>query len=267
MKTIAVTSGKGGVGKTNISVNLAIELARRGKRVVVFDADLGLANVDVVMGVRAEWTLQHALSGEKLLRQVIQPGPGGVEFIAGGSGIEALANLQGNQLERFLMELADLERSTDILIFDTGAGIDNNVLTFLQASDEVLLITTPDPASVTDAYAIAKALWIKRPSAQIKVILNMVNDEAHAIAVFSKLRSITEQFLDKTLEFGGYVRFDPKAVNWIRKRRPFVLNDPRIPASQDISNVAAKLLGVEAQPKTLSLVDNFRSLFGLRKTA
>lgn len=268
MKTIAITSGKGGVGKTNISVNLAIQLSLNGHRTIVFDADLGLANVDVILGIRAEHTLQDALSGEKTLRQIIQEGPGGVRFIAGGSGIEALANLQGPRLEQFLGELAELEGNTDVLIFDTGAGIDNNVLTFLQAADEVLLVATPDPASVTDAYAISKALWARRPSAQVKVILNMVNDEAHALAVFGKLRSITEQFLGKSLSFGGYVRFDHKAMGWIRKRRPFVINEPRMAASIDIQTIAARLVGGEEPArKSVGFAETFRSLFGLKKSA
>lgn len=267
MRAIAVTSGKGGVGKTNLSVNLAIQLAQRKQRVILFDADLGLANVDVVLGIRAEWTLQHAISGERTLRQVITPGPGGVDFIAGGSGVEALSTLQGGQLERFLMELSELEMSKDFLIFDTGAGIDDTVMTFLMASDEILLVATPDPASITDAYAIAKALWAKRPTATIKVILNMANDEAHAHAVFSKLRSITEQFLGKTLEFAGYVRFDPKAVEWIRKRRPFSLNAPNLPASRDIAALAGSLLGETNESRSFSLVDSFRNMFGLKKSA
>ena len=157
--------------------------------------------------------------------------------------------------------------NNDFLIFDTGAGIDNSVMTFLMAADEILLVATPDPASITDAYAIAKALWTKRPTATMKVILNMVNDEAHAQAVFSKLRSITEQFLGKSLEFAGYVRFDPKAVEFIRKRRPFSLNAPGIPASQDISVIASRLLGESTGRKSLSLVESFRGLFGLKKTA
>lgn len=264
MRTIAITSGKGGVGKTNISANLGIQLARRGRRVVVFDADLGLANLDVVLGCAAPYTLQHALTGEKSLSQIVADGPVGMRFIAGGSGVEGLVNMSGPQLDRFLSELAELERSTDILIFDTGAGLDGTVMTFLQAADETLLVCTPDPASITDAYATAKALWNRRPDANIRVILNMVIDDAHAKAVFAKLKSITEQFLGKTLLFGGFVRMDPRAVDCIRKRRPFSLADPSLPASQDVSGIAASLLGMDYEPAKLSLVDKFRSMFGLQ---
>lgn len=264
MRTIAVTSGKGGVGKTNLSANLGIQLARKGRRVVIFDADLGLANLDVVLGVPATYTLQHVLSGERTLTQVLTDGPAGVRFIAGGSGVEALVNLSGPQLERFLSELAELERSTDILIFDTGAGIDGNVMTFLQAADETLLICTPDPASITDAYATAKALWTRRPDATVRVILNMVLDDAHAKAVYTKLRMITEQFLGKSLLYGGHVRQDNRALECIRKRRPFSLVNPALPASQDVTAIASGLLGMDHEPTKVSLANKFRALFGMQ---
>lgn len=264
MRTIAVTSGKGGVGKTNLSANIGIQLSKRARRVVIFDADLGLANLDVVLGTAAPFTLQHVLTGEKTLSQVVTDGPAGTRFIAGGSGIEALVNLSGPQLERFLSELAELERSTDILIFDTGAGLDGNVMTFLQAADETLLICTPDPASITDAYATAKALWTRRPDAVIRVILNMVLDDAHAKAVFVKLKSITEQFLGKSLLYGGHVRQDNRALECIRKRRPFSIADPSLPASQDVTAIAAALLGMDYEPARVSLVDKFRGMFGLQ---
>lgn len=267
MRTIAITSGKGGVGKTNLSANIAIQLAQKGHRVTLFDADLGLANVDVILGVRAEWNLQNMISGERTLNQIIAKGPGGIDFIAGGSGVEALAKLSGVDLDRFLTELADLERRNDFLIFDTGAGIDHVVLTFLQAADETLLVATPDPASITDAYAIAKALWHRRPNARIEVIMNMVHDEPHAMAVFAKLRAITEQFIGQRLEYAGFVRFDAKAVDWIRKRRPFSLADPKLAASQDVRALAAHILGERVDNERQTLVDRFRSMLGFAKSA
>lgn len=262
MRTIAVTSGKGGVGKTNISANLGIQLAKRNQRVIVFDADLGLANLDVVLGVKATATLQNVLSGEKQLKEIVTNGPAGMRFIAGGSGVEALINLSGPQLDRFLSELSELEKYTDILIFDTGAGIDGTVMTFLQASDEILLIATPDPASITDAYATAKALFIRRPDAKVKVVLNMVHDEAHAKAVFAKLKAITEQFLGKSLHFGGYVRQDQKALDWIRKRQPFSFAEPMLPASQDLMSIAATLMGQEYDKSSGGIADKLRAVFG-----
>jgi flagellar biosynthesis protein FlhG len=269
LRTYAVTSGKGGVGKTNISANLGLSLSGRGQRVLVFDADIGLANLDVVLGCRAEATLQSVIAGEKMLAEVIQQGPAGLRFIAGGSGIEALVNLDGPASDRFLTDLARLEHDTDILIFDTGAGIDGNVMTFLSAADEVLLVVTPDPASLTDGYATAKALYMRKPDAVVRVILNMVDDEAQARGVFAKLFSIANQFLGKQMRYGGHVRLDPGAVAFIRQRKPFVLGDPNLPASQDVQAIAASLLGQSFQARPEGLVDRLRSVFsfGMKKTA
>ena len=269
MRTIAVTSGKGGVGKTNLSANLAIALTSLGKRVVVFDADLGLANLDVVLGTKSQFTLQHVLAGEKRLIEVVAPGPGGISFIAGGSGVQGLVNLNGQQLERFLAELAEFERSADILIFDTGAGIDELVMTFAEAADETLLVTTPDPASITDAYATAKLLYGRKPDASVRVVMNMVSDEAHAKAVFAKIQTISHQFLGKNLIYGGHIRNDHRAIACIRSRRPFLIADPTCPAAQDVSVVAARLTGQSYEVPQSTLSDRFRTIFsfGVKRSA
>lgn len=269
MRTIAVTSGKGGVGKTNLSANLAIAFAQKGLRTLVFDADLGLANLDVVLGTRAPFTLQNVMSGEKSLAEIVCQGPGGIQFIAGGSGVQALVNLAGEQLDGFLVQLAELETSTDVLIFDTGAGIDANTMTFLEAADDVLLVTTPDPASITDAYATAKTLYSSKPSAQVRVVMNMVADEAQARAVYAKLFSIAQQFLDKTVHYAGHVRQDPVAVACIRKRQPFLLGDPHCAASRDVAALASGLLGQSYTPAGDSLVDRLRNVFsfGVKRSA
>lgn len=269
MRTIAITSGKGGVGKTNLSANLGIALALRGKRILLFDADLGLANLDVVLGCTAKGTLQNVLAGEMTLKDAISMGPSGVRFVAGGSGVEALVNLSGAQLERFLNEIQELEKSTDILIFDTGAGIDENVMTFLQAADEILLVSTPDPSSITDAYATAKTLWNRRPDARIRVVMNMVTDEAEGRAVFAKLQAIARQFLDKALGFAGYVRYDQRAIAHIRRRRPFLQGDEKLNASQDVLALSAELLGQTHERESAGFASRFRNLFtaGLKKSA
>ncbi|MFY9234073.1 MAG: MinD/ParA family protein [Fimbriimonadaceae bacterium] len=269
MRTIAVTSGKGGVGKTNISANVGLALAQKGKRVVIFDADLGLANLDVVLGTKAQYALHDCLGGEKKLVEIVTHGPGGIQFIAGGSGVEALVNLNSTQLERFLTELQDFSQFTDIMIFDTGAGIDQTVMAFLQASDETLLVITPDPASITDAYATAKLLFSHKPEAVVRVVLNQVFDEAQARAVYSKVNGIAQQFLGKHLIFGGYIRHDLRALQCIRKRQPYVIGDPLAPASQDVFSVAAGLLGHEHTPEREGFVNRLRNVFsfGWKKSA
>ena len=263
MRTIAVTSGKGGVGKTNLAANLAIAFAKKGLRTLVFDADLGLANLDVVLGTRAPFTLQHALSGDKRLSEIATQGPGGIQFIAGGSGVEALVRLSGEQLESFLGQLAELEQSTDILIFDTGAGIDHNTMTFLEAADDVLLVTTPDPASITDAYATAKILYSHKGAARVRVVMNMVADEPQARAVFAKLFSISQQFLGKSLLYAGHVRQDHQAVACIRKRQPVLVGAPMCAASPGVLGVCAGLLGEAYRPASESLVSRLRNVFGI----
>ena len=269
MRTIAVTSGKGGVGKTNISANLGIALAQRGKKVVIFDADLGLANLDVVLGVSAKFTLPHVLNGSKSLLEALTDGPGGIRFVAGGSGVEALVNLNGVQLERFLSQLAELEADTDFLIFDTGAGIDGTVMTFLQAADETLLVVTPDPASITDAYATAKGLFSYHPNASVRVVMNMVHDEVQARGVFGKLKVVVSQFLNKNLLFGGFIRQDSLALEQIRRRQPFVIAAPESRAAEDVRALVANLLGEEYTRSTRSLTSKLRGLFsfGMKRSA
>ncbi len=267
MRTLAVTSGKGGVGKTNLSANLAIAFAERNLRVMVIDGDIGLANLDVILGVRSPLKLQHAITREKTLAEVIQDGPGGIKFIAGGSGIESLIRLDGPSGNQFLSELSDLECVTDVLVFDTGAGIDENVMNFLTVADEVLLIVTPDPASLADAYATAKALIMRKPMAVIKVILNMVDDETQAKAVHAKLTSVAQEFLGRPLSYVGSVRIDPKATKFIRKRQPFLLGDRDLSASKDVIQIAGALLGDPYKPAELSFADRLRGLLSFGRRA
>ena len=269
MKVIAITSGKGGVGKTSLSANLAIALAGRDQRVTVFDADIGLANLDVMLGRPAKGTLQEVISGAKTIAEVIQDGPGGIKFVGGGSGIETMINLTGRAGDAFLREIAELEKSTDFLIFDTGAGIDANVMTFLTAASEVLVVVSPDPASLTDGYATAKAIITTDPNMTVKILMNMVDDEAQAKAVFARLTSISQQFVGVPLGFAGYVRVDPKAARCVRQRKPWVLVDPHFPASRDVDRIAAEILGevVAKEAEVISFSERLRGIFARPRAA
>lgn len=241
MKILTVTSGKGGVGKTNMAANLGIALSQLGNRVVLFDADLGLANLDLVLGTSAEYSLHHAIDGNLCLSDVIANGPGGVRFLSGGAGVSKLINISKKRLQNFLLELVQLDATTDYLIFDTGAGVDARVMTFLKAADEVVLVVTPDPASVADAYATIKVLLRSKKDARIQVLMNQVESERQAEAVYRKLNDIAGHFLDAHLDYGKFVRQDPEISQWIRLRQPFVLADPRLNASRDVVNVAKHL--------------------------
>lgn len=267
MRSIAITSGKGGVGKTNLSANLSIALSRLRQRVVVFDADIGLANLDVVLGCKVDGTLQHVVAGERTLRDVLHSGPSGIRFIPGGSGVESLVDLSDAQKDRFFSELESLERDVDVMIFDTGAGIDGNVMSFLKAADEVIVVVTPDPASLTDGYATIKALFRENPGASVKLVVNMVESELEAKQVYSHLYAVVQKFLAADLRYGGFVRLDPGAVSFIRKRVPFVIGNPHLPASQDISRIASNLMGQPRRSQDGGVFGRLKSMFGLAKAA
>jgi flagellar biosynthesis protein FlhG len=268
VRSIAVTSGKGGVGKTNLSANLAIALARIGLRVIVFDADIGLANLDVVLGCRVHSTLQEFLSGQKSLAEIVHRGPEGVNFIPGGSGVESLFHLSESQGDRFLRELKELSGQCDILIFDTGAGLSDNVLRFVHAADEVLIVITPDPSSLSDGYAVLKALVKGNETADVGLVVNMVDSESDANRLYLHLNSVSNRFLSRQVSFAGYVRSDNSAVQFIRQRTPFVIGNPNSPASQDVTHLAKKIAGLPSTTRT-DLVSRLRSMFavGIRRPA
>lgn len=239
MKTIAITGGKGGVGKTLVSINLAIGLAQRGLRVVLFDADLQLANLDVALDIRPLLNLQHVVEGEATLREVLTPGPSGIRVVTGGSAVNGLMNAGPKRMGAFLGQLDDLVLDTDVLIFDTGAGLDQRVMTFLRLAEETVLVTTPDPTSVTDAYATAKVLWKREPAAQVSVLVNMVQTNEEAQRVTATLQGICEQYLGQKPRFLGAIRADLKAMESIRKRHPLMLLAPECGAAQDFARLAS----------------------------
>jgi len=269
LRTIAITSGKGGVGKTNLSANLSIALTQAKQRVVVFDADIGLANLDVVLGCRVESTLQEVIGGRKTLREVIHSGPLGLAFIPGGSGVDSLFTLTQHQADRLLHEFSRLSAEYDTLVIDTGAGLSENVMGFLRAADEILLIVTPDPSSLTDGYATAKALVQDNPGSQISLVVNMVDSEAEATQVYNHLNGVVHRFLNHKLTFGGFVRSDPVALGYIRKRVPFLIGNPNSPASVDVTRIAQRLMGIVPLPTNGDWVSKLRGLFGgaTRRTA
>ena len=243
MKTIAVTGGKGGVGKTLISVNLAVGLAQTGTRVVLFDADLQLANIDIALDLQPKLNLQHVEAGESTLLEAQTPGPSGLYVITGGSAVQGLMNAGPKRMATFFSQLDSLRRSTDVLIFDTGAGVDQRVMTFLRMSEETIIVTTPDPTSVTDAYATAKILWRRDPGAQVSVLCNMTTSPHDGLTVYSTLRAICEKYLDKTPHYLGSVQADMRAMESVRRRQPLLLWYPESPAAQDITRLARGMAG------------------------
>lgn len=243
-RTIAITSGKGGVGKTHFAANLGVKFAQGGKKVMVMDADLGLANLDIVMGVRPKFSLAHLIRREKTLREIVFPGPCGIRMIAGGSGLEELADLDDEARNELMSSLEQIEDDVDILIIDTGAGLSRNVLGFLRAVEEVIVISTPEPSSLADAYGIIKALAREKTDASISIVANRVVSPEEAAEVYRRLSLVARQFLGISVSDGGYIYEDPVVSESVRQRKPFVLVNPSSPAACCIDEIAGRLIEV-----------------------
>jgi len=238
---LAVTSGKGGVGKTNISANLAVCLAASRKKVTLVDADLGLANLDVLFNVRPRNTLAHLVSGRRHIDEIVQKVRGGVDLVCGASGLAEMAELNEFQRQRILQEMTSLEQNSDVIIVDTGAGISQNVMAFCEAADHTLVVTTPEPTSVTDAYAMIKCLSKSHSGVKISLLVNMVESRSEARKVFQRLASTAEKFLSITVFDAGYILRDDHLIDAVGHCEPVVLTHPRCQASYCFMALAGKL--------------------------
>jgi flagellar biosynthesis protein FlhG len=238
---IAITSGKGGVGKSNISVNLAIKFAQAGKDVVLLDADLGLANADVLCNIDLPCNLSHVIARKKDLREVLVKAPGGFSLIGGASGLARMADLTDIDRQRLVTALGELEEQTDIILIDTGAGISPNVLSFTRAADHVLVVTTPEPTAITDAYAVIKVISRDGTDRRVSLLVNQVRSPAEARVVHERIAKVARQFLNVSVLDAGYVMADEQVSMAVRRRSPFVLGSPKTPASQCIAQLAMRL--------------------------
>lgn len=245
-RTIAVTSGKGGVGKSNLVANLSIGISRLGKSVMVMDADLGLANLDVLFGVRPQHTLYHVLKGKKDLLDIIISGAPGVKFIAGGSGMRELADMDGPQRGIILEKLQALESYTDVFLIDTGAGLSQNVMSFVIEADEVLVVTTPEPTAMADAYGIIKAIHAEAPRfPTVSIIVNRVKTPEEGSLVAGRMIKVAKQFLEVDVAYAGYVLDDRNVVRAVRAQKPFMNLYPHTYASACVSSIVSRMFGVE----------------------
>ncbi|MDE7469686.1 MAG: MinD/ParA family protein [Desulfovibrionaceae bacterium] len=238
-----ITSGKGGVGKTNIAINIAYSLAQHGKRVVVLDADLSLANVDVLLGIMPKYNLFHVLYDGVKVEDILYRTQYGFDIIPASSGVSEMLELDTGQKLDLLAELDAIENKVDYLIVDTGAGINDNVLYFNIAAQERLVVLTPDPTSLTDAYALIKVLQIKHKVHSFKVVVNMVENEEMAKEIFHRLHTACDHFLQSiSLEFAGFVPRDPWVRDAVLSQQVFSSNDEITPATQAIQQVARTIL-------------------------
>ena len=242
-RVIAVSSGKGGVGKTNIVGNLAIALARLGKKVVILDADLGLANIDIIFNVHPQYNIGHVLNGEKALGDIMVEGPLGIQIIPAGSGFVNLTQLTNGQKLSLFSEFEAYEEYTDYFLIDTGAGISNNVMYFNLAADECVVVVTPEPTSVTDAYALIKVMATEHGEKRFKLLMNMVQDESEAKTVFLNLCHATDQFLNGVvLEYMGFLPQDKTVADAVRQRKTFMELNPKAPSSKKLQEIAGGLI-------------------------
>jgi flagellar biosynthesis protein FlhG len=240
-QTIAITSGKGGVGKTNLSVNLATVLAAMRRRVVLLDADLGLANADILCNVQPRFNLAHVVAGQRHLSEVLTPVPAGFSLIPGASGLAKMADLTENDRKRIITDLEYVDETADCLIIDTGAGIGRNVLSFTSTADHVVIVTTPEPTAITDAYAVMKVLVRCGTSGKVSIMVNMARNRDEALQVHERIASVARQFLKTDVAFSGYVVADAAVQQAVRKRAPFVQQYPNSPAAQCVQAWANRM--------------------------
>ena len=240
---VAVTSGKGGVGKTNIVGNLAIAYQRMKKKALIFDADLGLANIDIIYGINPKHTIEEVISGEKELSRIIVKGPEGVDVIPASSGVHELSHLSEGHKINLLNEFDILNSKYDILLIDTGAGISSNVTYFNLAAQERIVVVTPEPTSITDAYALMKVMYKKHRVKNFYLLMNMVKDEREAKSVYKNLSNVVEKFMGSiSIDYAGYIPYDKHLQESVSTRKPVICRFPEAPSSRSFKELAEHLL-------------------------
>lgn len=246
-RIIAVTSGKGGVGKSNVSVNLAINLKKMGKRVLIFDADFGLANVEVMFGAIPKYTLKDVIYNGMDIKDIISYGAGEIPFISGGSGILGLSNISREQINTLLRSMSELDGLADIIIIDTGAGISDSVMEFVSASKEVILVTTPEPSSLTDSYSLLKVLCSRpgfnKNDCSIKVVANKAASREDGKNVYARLQTVVNRFLEVNMELLGIIPSDQALERAVMQQVPVSLSSPGAKSSKAFEELSAAIEG------------------------
>lgn len=249
-RVITISSGKGGVGKSNFSVNLAIYLSSLNKRVLVIDADFGLANIEVLLGTRPEYTFYHILKGEKNISEIIVDTKYGIKFISGGNGLKELSNVNSTEVKYFIEQFEYLDKIADIIIVDTGAGISPSVTNFIMASDENIIVTTPEPTSFTDAYTLIKVIKEQNKVInRINIVVNKADDKYEADRIFSKIAHVCNKFLGITIENIGYIPSDIALIKAIKQQKPAILSFPDSEFSKAIKNIGNRIVNEEKNVK------------------
>ncbi|MBM7623502.1 MinD/ParA family protein [Sporohalobacter salinus] len=259
----AITSGKGGVGKTNFAVNLSLALQAKDKKVGIIDADLGMANIDVVLGIAPKYNLGHVIKGKKKIEEVIIKGPQNLEVISGVSGAEELANLTDYQLQNLINSWTALENRYDIILIDTGAGVSKAVIDFILAADEITVISTPEPTAVTDAYGLIKIIANQQHTSKINLVINQVENDKEGKRVSNRITNAVNEFLDIQLNVLGTIPKDKKVIKAVKRQHPFFLEFPNSKASKAIKKIRNKLLDIKEESTATGVRGFFSKLFGL----
>lgn len=261
-KIMTITSGKGGVGKSNLVVNLAISLQKLGNKVLIFDADIGMGNDDILMGFTSKYNVFDIIYNDKSLEEVLIEGPSGVKLLPGGSGLNNVEELSDIQREKFLNKLDSVEDYNYILM-DTGAGINRSVLAFIACAEELLVVTTPEPTSLTDAYSLLKAVNHFRIKKDAKIIVNRVVDKEEGKVTFEKFNGAVKKFLNMNLEHLGSVSEDKKLLLAVRQQDPIVMSYPNSYAAKDIESIAKVIMGKNYEADGEGMVGLFKRIFSI----
>ncbi len=240
-RIVAIASGKGGVGKSNVAVNLAVRLSMMGRRVALLDADLGTANADVLCNVTPVCDLAHVVAGKGTLADAMLDAPGGFRLIPGASGLAKMAALGDFERASLIQQISQLEQDFDLILIDTGAGVSPNVLSFIFSADQLLVVTTPEPTAITDAYAVIKIVARQRANTDVRVLVNMVRDAEEGRGVFKRIDTVCRRFLRLSTQYAGHVVSDPRVSLAVRRRRPFTLDSPNCEASACIGQLAHRM--------------------------
>lgn len=267
IKTITITSGKGGVGKTNIVANLAIALQRKGRKVLIFDADLGLCNIDVLLGLAPKFNIHHMLRGECSIREIMVKGPEGILILPASSGVEELTHLDEFQRLRLLEEFETLPKDLDYILIDTSAGISSNVTFFCLGAQETVVVITPEPTSLTDAYALIKVLFTKYQEKEFRILVNNVKSSKEALEVFRRLYVVTERFLNISLDYLGFIPYDAELQKAVRSQEPVIIKKPQSPSSRAFSDIAIKLDNMDFNAVKGGIQFFFGNLLGIHDNA
>ncbi|MCL1835262.1 MAG: MinD/ParA family protein [Oscillospiraceae bacterium] len=259
MRVVSIASGKGGVGKSSIAVNLAIALSRLGVRVLILDADFGLANVDVMLGVTTKYNVSHLLRGEKMLGDIIQLGHEGVRFISGGSGVNDLMNLDEEQINGVLGRIVKLDAIVDFIIIDIGAGINENIVQMILASTETIVVTTPEPTAILDAYALIKTIVARDKAHTIRVLMNKCENKKEAQRAQDGFVEVVGRLLGKNVDPLGFIMYDNEVTMSIKRQMPITVSSPGSAMSREIDIIARNLMDLPGGRVSNSLLSRFFS--------